>query len=166
MDYISHETMWIDGKRVACIFSEYIEGLLLGEFLEDQRGKRLHVFLALHLLYSIVCGVETIHRNGEYHGDLHLDNIIIQQVGLEFKLKIFDLHHWGDSKKDNREEDIIKIIRIFYDLLGGAPHYPKLPPAVKDVICGQKRGLILQKFRTISQLRSHLESMEWTDGIL
>ncbi|MAF91234.1 MAG: serine/threonine protein kinase [Bdellovibrionaceae bacterium] len=166
MDYISHETMWLDGVKHACIFSEYIEGILLSEFLDDQKGKRLDSFLALHLLHAIVRGVEQIHRNGEYHGDLHLDNIIIQRVGLEFKLKIIDLHHWGDSKKDNRDEDIIKIIRIFYDLLGGPKHYQKLPPAIKEVICGLKRGLILKKFRTITQLRNHLELMEWTDGIL
>ena len=83
------------------------------------------------ILYSIVLGVESIHIEGEYHGDLHTENIIIRKFGLEFDLKIIDLHHWGDSIKDNREEDIVKIIRIFYDILGGQKSYAKLPPSLK-----------------------------------
>ncbi|MCB9062171.1 MAG: protein kinase [Halobacteriovoraceae bacterium] len=165
MDYLSHEIVKIRGHRVACLVSEFIEGEILGNFVAKQKGKRLGVFPAIHLLYSIVCGVESIHLHGEYHGDLHTDNIIIQKFGLEFDLKIIDLHHWGDSKKDNRDEDIIKIIRIFYDILGGQKQYQKLPPSLKYIICGLKRSLILHRFRTISDLKFHLETMDWSDAI-
>lgn len=55
--------------------------------------------------------------NGEYHGDLHVDNIMIKRFGLGFDLKVIDMHHWGDSKKDNRDEDIVKIIHLFYEVL-------------------------------------------------
>lgn len=165
MDYISHEVIYFDEKKVACIISEFIEGELLGDFIAKQKGKRLGIFPAIHLLYSIVCGVEAIHLEGEYHGDLHVDNIIIKRFGLEFDLKIIDFHHWGDSKKDNRDEDIIKAIRIFYDILGGAKHYPKLPPSIKFIICGLKRSLILSRFRNIYGLRSHLELMDWSDAV-
>lgn len=164
MDYLSHEVIRYRGHKIACLVSEYIEGELLGHFVNKQKGKRLGVFPAIHLLYSIVQGVESIHMEGEYHGDLHVDNIIIQRFGLAFDLKIIDLHHWGDSKKDNREEDIIKIIRIFYDILGGAKSYSKLPPSIKYIICGLKRSSILEKFRTISNLRVHLETMDWSDA--
>ena len=165
MDYLSHETLMIDDQRVACLVSEYIEGKILGEFIANQKQKRLGVFPAIHLLYSIVCGVEAIHLEGEYHGDLHVDNIMIKRFGLEFDLKILDFHHWGDSKKENREEDIVKVIRIFYDILGGAKQYKKMPKSIKSIICGLKRNLILKRFRSISALRYHLEIMDWSDAV-
>lgn len=165
MDYLSHEIIRFKDTKIACLVSEFIEGELLGHFVNKQRGKRLGIFPAIHLLYSIVVGVESIHAEGEYHGDLHTDNIIIKRFGLEFDLKIIDLHHWGDSKKDNRDEDIVKIIRIFYDILGGQKHYNKLPSSIKYIICGLKRGLILQRFKDIYTLRIHLESMDWSDAV-
>ncbi len=165
MDCLSHEIITLKGHKVACIASEFIEGEMLAEFINKQKGKRLEIFSAIHLLYSIVVGVESIHLEGEYHGDLHTENIIIRRFGLEFDLKIIDLHHWGDSKKDNRDEDIIKIIRIFYDILGGQKHYKKLSPSIKYIICGLKRGMILNRFKNISMLRYHLEVMDWSDAI-
>ncbi len=165
MDFLSHDIIRLKGHKVACLTSELIVGESLANFAKKQKGKKLAVFPAIHLLYSIVLGVESIHLEGEYHGDLHTDNIIIRKFGLEFDLKIIDLHHWGDSKKDNREEDIIKIVRIFYDILGGAKNYHKLSPSLKYIICGLKRSIILQRFKTISSLRAHLEWMDWSDAI-
>lgn len=165
MDYLSHEVITIKNQKIAILVSEFIEGELLGAFVEKQRGKKLGVFPSIHLLYSVVLGVESIHQEGEYHGDLHTDNIIIKKFGLEFDLKIIDLHHWGDSKKDNRDEDVVKVIRIFYDILGGAKAYPKLSPSLKYIICGLKRSLILKRFKNITALRIHLETMDWSDAV-
>lgn len=163
--YYGHEVINFRKEKIAVIVCEYIEGEILDSFVTKQKGKRLSIFPALHLLYSLVKGLEYIHSNGEYHGDLHTENIIIKRFGLEFDLKIIDFHHWGDSKKDNREEDIVKTIRIFYDILGGAKHYKKLPPSIKYIICGLKRGLILDRFKTMSHLKTHLELMDWSDAV-
>lgn len=165
MDCLSHEIVKIKSQKVACLVLEFVEGETLHNFMNLSRQKRISIFPAIHLLYSIVLGVEAIHSKGEYHGDLHVDNVIIQKFGLNFELKIIDFHHWGDSKKANREEDIIKIIRIFYDILGGVKYYSKLPDSIKYIIAGLKRGLILSRFRTISDLRLHIESMDWSDAI-
>lgn len=165
MDYLSHDAIMFKGEKIACLTCEFIEGEMLSTFVNRQKGKKLGIFPAIHLLYSIVLGVESIHIEGEYHGDLHTENIIIRKFGLEFDLKIIDLHHWGDSIKDNREEDIVKIIRIFYDILGGQKSYAKLPPSLKFIICGLKRKIILKRFKTISHLRAHLEFMDWSDAI-
>ena len=161
MNYHSQEILEFDGHKVACIISEYIDGEILSRFVDKHRGKRLGVFQAVHLLYSLTLGVESIHYNGEYHGDLHVDNIIIKSFGLGFDLKVIDMHHWGDSKKDNRDEDIIKLITMFYEVLGGKKTYKNHPPAIKDIIKGLKRSLILQQYRTISHLRIHLETLNW-----
>jgi len=53
------------------------------------------------------------------------------------------------------------MVRIFYDCLGGAKHYAKQPPQVKDVCNGLKRTLILNKFKTAGQLQRYLENIEW-----
>lgn len=165
MDYYSHEIISLRGQKVACITSELIEGEILSQFVKKQKNKRLGIFPSLHLLYSLSVGLESIHMGGEYHGDLHVDNVIIKKFGLEFDIKIIDFHHWGDSVKDNRDEDIIKMIRIFYDILGGQARYHKHPSSIKYIICGLKRNLILQRFKTISNLRTYLETMEWSDAI-
>lgn len=165
MQYFSHEIIRFKSQKVACITCELIEGEMLSEFVKKQRGNRLGVFPAIHLLYSLTVGLESIHHNGEYHGDLHLDNVMIKSFGLEFDIKIIDLHHWGDSKQDNRDEDIIKMIRIFYDILGGQARYKTHPPSIKYIICGLKRNIILKRFKTASALRYHLETMDWSDAI-
>ena len=165
MDYLSHEIIKVKGQKVACLTCELIIGQPLSEFVNKQKAKRLGIFPAIHLLYSLSLGLEEIHLNGEYHGDLHVDNVIIVKFGMEFDIKIIDFHHWGDSKKDNREEDIIKLIRIFYDILGGPNRYKKLPKSIKYIINGLRRGLILEKFKTISHLRAHLETMDWSDAV-
>lgn len=161
MNYHSQEVLPIKGHKIACLVSEFIEGEILSEFVKRHRGGRIGVFQALHLLYALALGVESIHINGEYHGDLHLDNIIIKRAGLGFDLKVIDMHHWGDSKKDNRDEDIIKMIHMFYECLGGQKTYKGHPQEIKDIIKGLKRGLILQEFKTVSHLRVHLETLNW-----
>ena len=98
---------------------------------------------------------------GEYHGDLHEDNIIIQRSGLGFDLKLIDLYHWGAPSAANIRNDVFMLIRLFYDVLGGRNHYAKQPSAIKGICCGLKHSLIARKFCTAGQLRSYLETMEW-----
>ena len=165
VNFFGHEVINFKGLRVACIIFEFIEGEVLDHFVHKHRGGKLGIFPALHLLYSLVSGLEDIHLNGEYHGDLHTENIFINRFGLEFDIKLIDFLHWGDSVKDNREEDLIKTIRIFYDILGGAKNYSKLPQSIKYIICGLKRSLILKRFKTMTHLRTHLELMDWSDAV-
>jgi serine/threonine protein kinase len=146
---------------VTVLISEYIEGELLSNFLKYQPGSRLSPFQAIHLLHALTKGIEEIHSLGEYHGDLHSNNIIVRRYGLGFDLKLVDIFHWSTPKKQNIQEDICDLIRIFYDALGGAKHYTKQPQPVKTICCGLKRSLILSRFRTAAQLRKYLETMRW-----
>lgn len=164
MNYHNQDIVVFDGVKVACLISEFIEGEILSAFIKRHRAGRIGVFQALHLLYALAVGVESIHLNGEYHGDLHVDNIIIKRAGLGFDLKVIDMHHWGDSKKDNRDEDIIKMIHLFYECLGAKKAYKTHPAEVKDIIKGLKRSLILNQFKTVSHLRVHLETLNWGES--
>jgi hypothetical protein len=98
---------------------------------------------------------------GEYHGDLHTDNIIIKRKGVGFEVKLLDFYDWKTPKKAIIKDDVIDLVRIFYDALGGQKFYAKQPAVAKGIICGLKKNLILKKFRTAGQLREYLETMSW-----
>ena len=97
----------------------------------------------------------------DYHGDLHSDNIIVQRYGLGFELKLLDFFHWGKPRPENIRDDVINLVKILHESVGGAARYSKQPPEIKDICCGLKHGLILKKFRTAGQLREYLENLEW-----
>lgn len=162
IQYHTQDVIRFRGRPIKYLISDYIEGELLSEFIGRQPGKRLTPFAGLHLLHALAEGLECIHKSGEYHGDLHTDNIIVQRYGLGFELKLLDLFHWKAPKKENIRFDVVEMIRVFYEALGGAKRYSRQPPEVKAICCGLKRSLILEKFRSAAQLKSHLETMEWT----
>ena len=161
IQYHTRGRIEVDGLPVSFLVSEYAQGEILSEFLEHQPGKRLQPFMAIHLLYALARGIQCIHSLGEYHGDLHTDNIIVQRFGLNFDLKLVDMFHWGKPSAENIREDVINLIRIFYDVLGGQRFYAKHPQAVKDICCGLKRSLICRKFRSAAAICTHLERFEW-----
>lgn len=153
------QDMYFHEQPITFLISEFIEGELLSEYLTRQPGKRLQPFMALHLLHALASGLADVHQLGEYHGDLHTENIIIQRVGLGFELKVLDLYHLGAGT--HIKEDVVDMVHVFHEVLGGAKHYAKLPPQIKDICCGLKKTLILQKFNTAGKLRDYLEAIEW-----
>jgi hypothetical protein len=159
--YHTQEFIQFKGHQVTCVISEYFDGEILTNFIGRQEGKRISVMQGLIFLHSLARGLESLHRMGEYHGDLHAENILIKRHGLGFELKLLDLHHWGDSPKANIGEDIINSIRVFYDIIGGKARYARQPIEVKNICMGLKRSLILKKFRSAAELKKHLETMEW-----
>jgi len=161
IQYHALETFEFQGNPISVLISEYVEGELLSKFLKSQKGKKLNPFQAIHLLHALSVGIESIHATKEYHGDLHLENIIVQRFGLGFELKVLDMFNWGKPSKDNYQNDICDLVRVFYDVLGGAKFYARQPREVKAICCGLKSSLILKKFRSASQLRNHLENMQW-----
>ena len=115
-------------------------------------------------MYALALGMEEIHLLNEYHGDLHTDNIIVNRFGLGFELKLLDLYNSTSPKLENMRDDICGLVQIYHECMGGAKRYAKLPPIVKNICSGLKRSLILKKFRNVSQLREHLEILEWDYG--
>jgi serine/threonine protein kinase len=161
IQYHSHDRFIWHGVPVAFMVSEFIDGELLNSYVRRQRGRRLPPFQAVHLLHALATGIECVHSMGEYHGDLHEENVIVQHSGLGFDLKLIDLYHWGPANAANIRHDVFMLIRLFYDVLGGQRYYAGQPPAIKAICCGLKHSLIARKFRTAGQLRDYLETMEW-----
>lgn len=163
IQYHTLETIQLQEQQISFLVSDYVEGELLTTFLSKQPRKRLNPFQALHLLHTLAHGLEQIHHQYEYHGDLHSDNILIRRKGIAFDVKLIDMFYAGKPTAERIRTDVCDLIRIFYDALGGKTQYAKLPLEIKQICCGLKRSLIQAKFRTAGQLREYLETMEWND---
>jgi len=161
IQYHGEDTIDVDGVPVTVLISEYVDGEPLSQFLAAQPGQRLPAFQALHLLYELVTGLEIIHHEGESHGDIHLDNVIVGRYGLHFELKLLDLYRIGGSKREQVHADICDAIRLFYDVIGGQRMYRRQPDPVRYIVAGLKRSLISQRFKRASQLREYIEQLEW-----
>ncbi len=161
IQYLTQETIPYRRSQITFLISDYVEGDLLSEYLNRQPHKRLEPFQGLHLLYALAAGISQIHYQGEYHGDLHTDNIIVRPYGLGFDLKLLDMYHWGRPTAANMLDDVTDLIRIFYDAIGGKKLYAKQSPEIKAVCCGLKRTLIAGKFKTAGQLCDYLDTMDW-----
>ncbi len=160
IQYHTQEMFKYRGQPIPLLVSEFVEGQLLSELIHAQRGKRMHPFEALHLVHALTCGVEEIHRAGEYHGDLHTENIIVRRKGLGFDMKVIDFYSWGRCTPHHILDDVCSIVRILYDAVGGPKHYANQPPVIKHLCKGLKRTLIKKEFKTATQLRERLESLE------
>ncbi len=161
MQYAHQDWITYRRQRVEFLVSEYIEGQVLKQLLAERPGKRMPPFEAFHLLEALCRGMTTVHNLGEYHGDIHLDNILVQRKGLVFQVKLIDFFYWAGPKRENIFTDVLDLVRVLYDLVGGAKHYAKMPPQVKAICCGLKKSHIRRKFRTAGQLHRALLRMEW-----
>ena len=158
-----HAVEPLDGgnEHVAMMLSDFVDGELLPTFLKRFPGNRLTPFAGLHLLHALVAGVEPIHEAGEYHGDLHSENVIVVRFGLMFELRLIDLYRGGDSLSQNRQADVCDLVYLMWESLGGSRTYRRHPDVIKYICCGLKRTLILRKFPTVTHLRRHLERLSW-----
>jgi len=164
IQYHNSETITHRRVKLTCLISEYVEGELLANFIARQPGKRLQPFEALHLLHAIASGLAYIHDIREYHGDIHSDNVLVKRRGIGFVVKLVDLYHWGSASVSNIREDVIQLVHLLYEAVGGAERYAKQPPEIKAVCSGLRRDLIAKKFPTARRLRDHLESFQWPAG--
>jgi serine/threonine protein kinase len=164
IQYHAEEQFMFHKTPITVLISEYVEGVMLEQFVAAAPGRRLNAHIGLHLLYALIRGVEQIHLMGEYHGDLHVQNVIVTHFGLEFRLKLLDFYNWPTySPSESRCDDLLSTIEIFYECIGGRKHYAKLPKAVKDICCGMNHTRILKKFRNATALRKYLEMVNWLE---
>jgi len=84
LQYHHQEIAYVRRGKVIVVISELVEGKKLSEFLHQQKNHRLSAFEALHVLYVLAKGIAPIHARGEYHGDIHDDNIMIRRQGIGF----------------------------------------------------------------------------------
>lgn len=159
--YHHAETIRLAGRSVTVLISEFVDGLLLDQYVRARRGRRLPVFEALHILHGLASGLEEVHARREYHGDLHEGNVLIQRRGVHLDLKLVDLHDLGRPTRLNIADDVVDLVKLFGDMLGGQKHYAALPPEVKYIIAARRAPTIRRRFPTATALREHLDTFEW-----
>ena len=161
LQYHHTEIIQVARQKVRCLISDFAEGMQLERWIEKHRQGRVPLFRALHVLYHLVRGLEAVHALGEYHADVHSQNILIRPVGVAFDMKLVDFYDWGRPAAYKQRQDIYNCVQIFLECLGGRRYYPRQPPEVRYIVAGLRRSLILERFPTIVALRRHLESFEW-----
>lgn len=161
MQYHHQEVTFVKRKKVTVVISELVEGQKLSEFLQRQPKHRLSTFEALHVLYTLAKGIAPIHALGEYHGDIHDDNIMIRRKGISFDIKLLDFFDLGKPNRSKIHKDVLNLIQVFHAIVGGAENYARQPKVVKDIIRGQKDSLILARFGSAGDIQRHLENLEW-----
>jgi hypothetical protein len=112
-------------------------------------------------LYQLAKGIAPIHARGEYHGDIHDDNIMIRRQGIGFEVKLLDFFDLGRPGKDKIHKDVLNLLEVFHSLVGGRTHYSRQPKVVKDIIRGQKDSLILDRFGSAGDIQHWLETLVW-----
>ena len=163
MQYHHQEITMVRRKKVVVVVSELVEGDKLSEFLASQPHKRLTTFEALHVLYILAKGISPIHARGEYHGDIHDDNIMIRRQGITFEVKLLDFFDLGRPTKSRIHKDVLNLIQVFHTIVGGRDLYAKQPSVVKEIIRGGKDSLVLARFQSAGDIQRHLESLEWSE---
>ena len=161
MQYHHQEIAYVKKRKVLIVISELVEGQKLSEFMAAQRNHVLSTFEALHVLYTLAKGIAPIHARGEYHGDIHDDNIIIRRAGIGFDIKLIDFFDLGKPSKWKVHKDVLNLIEVFHTVVGGRERYAKQPAVVKNIIRGLKDSLILKRFQSAGDIQSHLEGLEW-----
>lgn len=159
--YHHRESARVCGRQVELFISDFVEGEMLSAFLVKQKQKRLASFEALHLLFALASGIEQIHLLGEYHGDIHSDNIIVSRRGLGFEVHLLDFFDLGRATRERILWDVYDLVSLLYEMIGGAKGYRTAGDEIRKIVSGQKRTLIRRKFRTASQLRVALENLRW-----
>jgi tRNA A-37 threonylcarbamoyl transferase component Bud32 len=161
MQYHHQETTYVKRRKVIVVVSELVEGKKLSEFLAEQPNRCLTTFEALHVLYTLARGISPIHARGEYHGDIHDDNIMVRRQGITFDVKLLDFFDLGRPTRAKIHKDVLNLIQVFHTTVGGRKGYSKQPRVVKDIIRGLKDSLILARFQSAGDIQRHLETVEW-----
>ncbi len=148
-------------EQVEILVSDFMHGEVLSAYIAAQPRKRLTEFEALHLLHALAAGVEQVHCLGEYHGDIHTDNIIVSRRGIGFEVCLLDLFDLGRASQEKMQGVVYDMATVLYELVGDADGYRKCGSAIRHIVCGRKHSLIRQRFRNAGQLRVALENLEW-----
>ena len=158
LQYFHSETVLVRGETVHALISELCPGEPLQRWIDRHRGGRVSPFVALTVLHQLARGLEDVHNAGEYHADVHSENVLIDPRGIGFALKLIDFYPWGRPSRAKMREDILGAVGVFHDMLGGTRRPAKLPPEVTYVLAGRRTKRILERFPTMAALRHHLET--------
>jgi len=155
------DTAKVRGQKVEFMVSEYVDGEMLASFIARQPGHRLRSFEALSVLHALASGIAPMHHVGEYHGDIHSENIMIRRSGIGFMIKLLDFFDLGRPSREKIQDDVVDLAHILFELIGGRQRYSKAGPEIRHFVCGLRPSLIARKFKTAGELKQAIDNLEW-----
>ena len=158
LQYLHLELVTVRGQEVHALISELCPGEPMQAWIDRHPGGRVAPFVALTVLHRLVRGLEDVHNAGEYHSDVHTENILLAPRGIDFGLKLIDFYDWGRPTRAKMRQDVLGAIDVLHDLLGGRSRPKTLPPEVTYVLANRRTERILKRFPTAAALRHHLET--------
>ncbi|MBN2227039.1 MAG: serine/threonine protein kinase [candidate division Zixibacteria bacterium] len=161
IQYHHRDTARVRGRKIDFLVSDFVDGEMLSSYLARSRGKRLTSFEALHLLYALALGIEPVHFLGEYHGDIHSDNVMVKRRGIGFDVYLLDFFDLGRATKAKIQQDVYDLIGILYEMIGGRDGYARAGDEIRQIVMGRRHSLISRKFNMAGHLRLELENLEW-----
>lgn len=161
INYLHRDMVRVHKDSIEILVSDFIDGVKLSDYIKSQPGKKNNSFEALHLFYALVQGVEAIHYLGEYHGDIHSDNILIKRRGLSFDVHLVDFYDWGKPSRVKIQTDVYDLITVLHEMIGGQKWYSKAGQDIKQIVMGRKQSLIRKKMKNAGHIRLLLENLDW-----
>ncbi|MHC4793661.1 MAG: protein kinase [Planctomycetia bacterium] len=162
IQYHHVEQLQVRRSPVTALISEYVEGTRLDRLIAASRGGRLSEFEAMAILHELACGLEELHGMGEYHGDLHAQNILVRRRGIRFDLKLVDFYDRGRGDRRHQKDDLVDCARLLREMTGG----PRFTAATRSehlryLIGGCRSDVISRRFQSAGDLKHHLETFSW-----
>jgi serine/threonine protein kinase len=164
LQYHHHGELAWQGRKIPYMVSDLASGQMLHQLIQRQPRKRFHPFEALSLTYAIACGVAEMHDLGEYHGDIHEDNILVERRGVAFDIKLIDLYLHARWTANRLKMDVLDLAWLLYQLVGGPAGYSGSPKIIKEIVCGRRTQTICRKFATAGDLCRFVEQYPWPAG--
>lgn len=162
MHYRTQETVSIAGIPVSFVVWDQISGQQLNEFVAQQKNGSLSLFEALHLLHAVASGLDAIHAMQEYHGNISAENIIVCRKGIGFQVKLINMSLEERPVNRSINEDVVKLVKIFANIVATPKHGAKIPDGVKFLYSNLKTVRANERFKNAGALKKHLETMLWS----
>ena len=97
---------FFEENNTAYIIMEFIDGILLKEYMKQNNGK-LDVMTSLEIIGKVISGVEDIHKYGVIHRDISPDNIFLTE-GSNVKIFDFGAARFSSVDQEKTAEIVVK----------------------------------------------------------
>ncbi|MCA8914016.1 MAG: hypothetical protein KDB90_01290 [Planctomycetes bacterium] len=161
--YMHSDTIRWAGQKLDFMVSTRAPGKQLSYYIK-KRGT-LKPLEALLIVEQIAAGLEAIHAQGLYHGDVHEDNVMVRRNGIHHEVQFLDFINLGPTTRERKRDDVYDMLMLLRDMTGGKRRYAKQPALIKHLVKGGRRDLVYKEFPTAHLVRKFLTSRDAPDFI-
>ena len=108
-------------------------------------------------------GIAPIHERGEYHGDIHDDNVMIRRRGIGFEVKLLDFFDLGKPTKSKIYKDVLNLVQVFHTLVGGQDTIQRAAEGREEYHSGAEGFIDSCAISERGDIQRHLENLDWSE---